>query len=159
MKIAHKVEDPHAEAVYAWENDFRDWSERICPLTECKHVMETACAHYDVAPPRVELWKRNFSWCPDTRFPTKRFLDQPVVRLCERGQNWPTVLHEAAHWIALHLTPKAYSHGPTWLGIYIWLLAKAKIAPDTALHASARAANLRWSHRPPMWFKCKSKLE
>ena len=34
MRIAKRVEDPHAEAVYAWENDFRDWSEKICPLVE-----------------------------------------------------------------------------------------------------------------------------
>lgn len=156
-KIAERVEDPHAEAVYAWENDFRDWSLRVCSLAECKEVMDTACAHYGVPPPKVALWKRRYSWCPDVRVPNpKRLLDQPVVRLCELGQNWPTVLHEAAHWIALHLAPKAYSHGPTWLGIYMWLLAQAKVAPEPALRASARSAGIKWAQRSPNWFKCKS---
>jgi len=154
-KIAKRVEDPHAEAVYAWENDFRDWSEKISPLAECREVMDTACAHYGVAPPKVILWKRSYSWCPDVRVPSRRFLDQPIVRLCERGQNWPTVLHEAAHWIALHLAPKAYSHGPTWLGIYMWLLAQAKVAPEVALRASARSAGIKLAQRSPNWFKCK----
>ncbi len=145
--------DCHAEFVYAWENDFRDWSERICSLEECQRVMDTGCAHYGVAPPRVQLWKRAFSWCPDTLAVTGRMLDRPVVRLCTRGQNWPTVLHEAAHWIVLHLAPRSADHGPTWLGIYLWLLGEAGVAPESALHASARAAGLRWRRRPPAWFK------
>ena len=150
-----KRKDPHAEDVYAWENDFRDWSQQHCSLIECKRVVETACAHYGVPPPRVQLWKRSFSWCPETRAMTGRMLDQPVIRLCERGQNWATVLHEAAHWVVLNLAPRSADHGRTWLGIYLWLLAEAGVAPEPALRASARAAGLHWAHRPPAWFKCK----
>lgn len=149
--------DPRAEYVYSWENDFRDWSEQHCSLEECKRVVATACAHYDLAPPRVELWDRSFSWCPDTRAMTGRFLDKPVIRLCPKGQNWPTALHEAAHWIVLNRVPRAADHGPTWLGIYLWLLAEAKVAPEAALHASVRAADLKWYPRSPAWFKCKRK--
>jgi hypothetical protein len=144
--------DPQQDAVYTWEGQWRDWAERRVSLTECRKVVRTACAHYRVPPPKVSRWRKNFCWCPDTLAATSRILDKPVIRLNAGGQNWATCLHEAAHWVLLHLAPTAQDHGPTWLGVYMWLLEKASMAPRAALVASARKNKLRWRRRSPESF-------
>ena len=141
--------------VYAWEHEFCDWNEAHCSRKECQQIVNTACAHYDIKPPKVRLWNRSYCWCPDTLKPSKNQLDKPIIWLNSGGQNWASSLHEAAHWISMHVAPRALSHGATWLGIYMWLLAQAGVAPESALRASARAHKLRWVPRSPNWFKCK----
>ncbi len=141
--------------VYAWEHEFCDWNENHCSRQECQQIVDTACAHYDVKPPRVKLWKRDYCWCPDTLKKSKYLLDKPIIWLNPGGQNWASACHEAAHWIQMHVSPRAQSHGATWLGIYMWLLIAAGVAPEAAIKASARVHKLRWVPRSPNWFKCK----
>lgn len=62
-----------------------------------------------------------------------------------KGKNAATALHEAAHLIAHDLYgDRGQDHGPTFLGVYMWLLETAGVAPRIALHATARAHGLRW---------------
>lgn len=124
-------------------------------MADCAKVIRTACAYYKVKSPRVSSWGRNYCWSPDTLASTSRILDKPVIRLNSGGQNWATCLHEAAHWILLYLAPKAQDHGSTWLGVYMWLLERASIAPRAALTASARKHKLRWKRRSPQSFGVK----
>lgn len=61
------------------------------------------------------------------------------------GKNVATALHEAAHLIVNDLfSGAAQDHGPTFLGVYMWLLETAGVAPKIALHATARAHGLKW---------------
>lgn len=148
--------DPQKDAVYTWEGEWRDWAERRISLPECTDVIRMACRHYRVRPPRVSAWSRNFCWSPDVLAKTStKILERPVIWLNKGGQNWATCLHEAAHWILLHLAPRVADHGPTWLGVYMWLLERASIAPRAALTASARKHKLRYKRRSPESFGVK----
>lgn len=61
------------------------------------------------------------------------------------GKNTATALHEAAHLIVSDLFGgNVQDHGPTFLGVYMWLLETAGVAPRTALHATAREHGLKW---------------
>lgn len=65
-------------------------------------------------------------------------------------KNPAVVLHETAHYIC----GKVHSwwiqdHGPTFQGIYFWLLARAELAPVEALKASARHHGLKWRETAP----------
>ena len=63
------------------------------------------------------------------------------------GRNVATALHEAAHHIAWYLHgDRIQDHGRTFLGIYLDLLIRAKVAPRVALEASDRAHKLKWSY-------------
>lgn len=66
------------------------------------------------------------------------------------GRNVSQVLHETAHWIVFKLFgDKPQDHGPTFLGVYMWLLEALRAAPRIALHASARAHGLKWRELGP----------
>lgn len=61
------------------------------------------------------------------------------------GRNAATALHEAAHQIAFALYGESIQdHGPTWLGIYLDLLVRARVAPRVALEATLRSHGLTW---------------
>lgn len=61
------------------------------------------------------------------------------------GRNAATALHEAAHHIAWTLHgDHIQDHGPTFLGIYLDLLVRARVAPQIALEATAREHGLTW---------------
>jgi hypothetical protein len=73
-----------------------------------------------------------------------------AVHLRPRHRNPATALHEAAHSIhdclfGHYSHPGLQAHGPLWLGIYLTLLIKAKIAPKSALLASAKEKGLKWA--------------
>lgn len=62
------------------------------------------------------------------------------------GKNAATALHEAAHWIVfLWHSDKPQDHGPTFMGVYLHLLASYGVAPAAALLPSARKHGLKWS--------------
>lgn len=63
--------------------------------------------------------------------------------------NEAIALHEAAHYITDRTYPRAADHGPTWLGVYLWLLEKAAVAPREALRATMRKHGLKWQQRAP----------
>jgi len=61
------------------------------------------------------------------------------------GRNVPTALHEAAHHIAwTFYGDRIQDHGRTWLGIYLDLLVREKVAPEIALIASLKPFHLKY---------------
>lgn len=67
-----------------------------------------------------------------------------------------TAMHEASHHIVFKLCGyRVQDHGPTFLGVYLWLLERSGVAPQSALHASAREFKLKWRHAPPTIFSCR----
>jgi len=142
-------DDPQKEALYAWEDTWYDWGENSLTLAQCRKLIRGACRKYGVPPPAVKQHTRSMSWCMPTAYLISMQAASPE-KPNRSGKNPATALHEAAHHIAyFYFKDKIQDHGPSFLGIYMWLLESAKIAPEVALHASARKHGLRWRHLPP----------
>lgn len=140
--------DSQAATVYEWESEFADWNRRTDSIRRIRSYVRTACAHYGLKAPAVRNHGgKTWPYCAE---------DGSHISFSQWGQNVAVALHEAAHFIVLKLAPRAKDHGPTWLGVYLWLLNESGTAPTAALAASARAHGLHWHARPPSWFKCKS---
>lgn len=147
--------DPQIDPLYAWEEAWVDWNTNSLTLAECRSVIRTACKKYGVAPPPVRQHKTTAaSYCEVV----ERHVSMQAVGLRKHphrgGKNKSQSLHEATHWIVHHYCgERPQDHGPTFLGVYLWLMGAARVAPISALTASARAYGLKWVHRPPSWFK------
>lgn len=141
--------DPNKEAVYEWEDDWYDWSSNTCSLKECRRLILWACKAYGVDPPVVKQHhKRTYSWSMPAAGVIS--LQAKGAKPGRGGKNPATALHEAAHHIVYAIfSDRPQDHGPTFLGIYMWLLTEARVAPEVALHSSARARNLKWRILPP----------
>ena len=135
--------DPHRDAVYRWEDSWADWNRNTGTAKACRTLIRKACEHYRVPAPTVVVHpQRTFSWS----IPRLSRISIQGGRHRERGgRNAATALHEAAHHIAYHLHgERIQDHGPTFLGIYLDLLARTKVAPRIALETTARKHGLRW---------------
>jgi hypothetical protein len=145
--------DVQRDKLYAWEAKWGYWNKSVNPLSELRQYVHTACAYYGIPPPRVKSHGgRAYSWYQAD----ENYAHTTTVRAggkCrsvisfnrERGLNIPTALHEAAHAIASILFPwEMADHDPRFVGIYLWLLVKAKVAPRSALEASLTAAGVSW---------------
>lgn len=133
--------DPQQNAVYAWERQFADWNRQTLNIRQVRSHVLAACRLYNLEPPPVKLHKGRawaFSYCDGSLISFPRWCCNPAI-----------AMHETSHYIADRLFPRSQCHGPTWLGIYLGLLAKARVAPSTALEPSARAAGLRWIEIKP----------
>lgn len=137
--------DPQRERVYEWETEFADWNRKTMTLPEVRAYVSTSCAHYGLeAPPVRPLPGKQYAYCMG---------DGDHMGFSEWCRNPAIALHESSHFIVLKLSPKSQDHGPTWLGIYMWLLEEARIAPASALTASARKHGLKWRFSPPKRFE------
>lgn len=141
--------DPQRQAAYEWEDEFRDWNRQTASLVECRRYIETACAHYAVKPPRVVGHRgKEITFYQAHEDIQARFLEKgaaATISLRPDGRNIPIALHESAHAIASVWLPWTIEgHGREWLGIYMWLLEAASIAPSVALEASAKKHGLKW---------------
>lgn len=136
-------DDPQKEAVYEWEGGFADWNRQTLTLSAVRAHVRTACAHYGLPPPAVRAHPGD-TWA---------YSMGHVVSFPGWCKNMAVALHEAAHYICGKHCPNArHDHGPSWLGIYLWLLEEARVAPRAALCASARRHGLRWRRLPPERF-------
>jgi hypothetical protein len=121
--------------VYAWEGEWSDWNSEALTLHETREVVRWACRKYGVEVARVKQHH--------TRAYT--FSQDGVISFRHDHKNTAIALHEAAHHIADVIWGDSIEdHAPEWLGVYLWLLEGARVAPRVALHASARAKRLRW---------------
>jgi hypothetical protein len=68
------------------------------------------------------------------------------LTLSPQHQNQAIVLHEVAHLVHSVVAGDEDHeiHGPEWLALYMYLLARFGVAPRVALFASARVFGLRW---------------
>ena len=140
-----KESDPHKDDVYSWEDSWPGWGRNHITFKACRELVFAACDTYAVKRPAVvQHPQRTFSWS----MPAKdRISLQGGEHGKEGGRNVATALHEAAHHIAWHLHgERIQDHGRTFLGIYMDLLVRAKVAPQVALEASARAHKLKWNY-------------
>ena len=131
--------DPQAEKAYDWEASFAHSTVKgFAKIHQARRWIRWACKKYKVPPPIVieQLKTRQFS--------AYRPYDHRIWIHHKHSNIW-TALHEAAHAISRHLFDDG-THGPKWLGIYIYLLSTAGIAPYVALSKSAKAMGLRHSY-------------
>jgi hypothetical protein len=145
------VKDSQKERLYEWEDSWHFWNVNTLSLVECRNVVRTACSKYSVPAPKVRQHNvRSMSFC----IPTMNIISlQAVAPKNFGGKNLATCLHESAHLIVwFHCKSRPQDHGPTFLGIYLWLLEEARAAPANALYASARSFGLKWVARSPAWF-------
>lgn len=160
------AKDTQRARLYAMEGKFADWNRKTDSLADCRRMVETACAYYNVTPPRVTSHPgRAYSWS-QTELPEATTHSVRSKGRCKtvisfnrvRGLNRATALHEAAHTIAANLLPwEMADHDPRFCGLYLWLLCKAKVAPRIALEAAFRAAGVKWRRMPPRTVKARYK--
>lgn len=154
--MAVTVLDPQKDALYGWEAKWGYWNKSLNTLTELRQYVRTACAHYGIPPPSVKShggkaysWYQadeNYAHTVSTRIKGKTHAAISFNKL--RGLNIPTALHEAAHAIAAVLLPwEMADHDPRFVGIYLWLLVRAKVAPRVALEASLKEAGIAWDKK------------
>ena len=150
------VPDPQRDRLYSWEAKWRSWNRKTDSLSDCRKYVHTACAYYGIPPPSVRSHGgRAYSWSQaDGNYAQINTVrangkSRSVISFNrDRGLNIPTALHEAAHAIASVLLPwEMADHDPRFVGIYLWLLIKTRIAPRSALEASLTAAGLTWDSK------------
>jgi hypothetical protein len=133
--------DPQKEAVYSWEASWLSWNQDLLTLAECRVMVRTACRRAGVPYIPVRLHP---GWSEYDCIANKISLQRRGSR-GRGGKNPAQVLHEVAHYVVFYRSGwRPQDHGPTFLGVFLWLLASAKVAPRVALEASARAAGLKW---------------
>lgn len=137
--------DSQQNAVYAWERRFRAWNLATDSQARIRRLIRWAERLYRVPPMEIQFRTANKSrgrWLPSTYYAHR------VVAFRPNHVNPSIALHETAHAITHHLfgwdPPGMEAHGPQWLGIYMCLLERAKVAPRSALEASAREHGLKW---------------
>lgn len=134
-------DDPQGLAVYTWEEGFADWNRQTLSIRQVRDYIVVACRTYGLDSPPVKLHAGRalaYSWSDGSGISFPRWLCNPAI-----------ALHEASHFIADKLFPQAQTHGRLWLGVYMGLLVKARVAPYAALRASAREYGLRWRQITP----------
>lgn len=140
--------DPWQGRVYAWENGWPTWNEGNLTLQRCRDILNMACKAYNLKPPVLQHHEG-----PATSFLSIDDTEQDAwfISMRHDHKNAAMVLHEAAHYITdrLHGLKATQDHGPTWQGVYFWLLARAELAPREALKASAGKHGLKWRETGP----------
>jgi hypothetical protein len=136
------VSEKQARKIVNWESEWLLWTREYLGLNSCRALVKWACDLYDVKYPKVsQHHKPHYSLA----IPKKNLISMWVEQ-----RNHAIVLHEAAHHILHELHGNDFhDHGPEWLGIYMYLLEQAKLAPKIALTSSALEHGLVWKEMPP----------
>ena len=138
-----RVTDPHCDAVYSWEQEWLDWNRNRLGITACRKLIRRACRWYKVPYPTVVHHN-----CKELSYsvPEVGYVSlQGGKPHKEGGRNVATAMHEAAHHIGWHLRGEnIQDHGPFFIGLYIALLVRAKVAPEIAITSTAKAHGLKW---------------
>lgn len=134
-----RLPDPQQMRVYAWETGWVEWNVATMTLAQARGYVRWACDLYWVEPPAVKAHGGK----------AYSYSDGVVISLNKAHLNRAITLHEVAH----HICNAVFdldipAHGREWMAVYLWLLTEAKIAPRTALLASAKAKGLAWL---PLW--------
>jgi hypothetical protein len=133
--------DTQASRVYAWEYQWGDWNVDTVKLSQVRAYVRWACGLYGIRYPSVRQHDKlscTYSWSHGRK-----------ISILEGQNNCATALHEVAHYIGDSIFGGDMPHhSPQWMAIYLWLLSAAKVAPKTALFASAKANGITWV---PLW--------
>lgn len=132
--------------IYEWEGAWLEWNLNSITLAQCRAIVRSACRVFGVRPPTVVQHKKaSYSYYD----PNKHQISIQAVGARGRGgKNRAVCLHEAAHAIVHAKKPRVLDHGAYFASVYVLLLTKAKIAPLSALAASAAEFGIK--------FKCKN---
>jgi len=148
--------DTQQRAAYKWEDQWETWNRVSASDRRVRSAIRSAERHYKIRPTKILIVAKNRNHeRVDARTGkgkklTSQYDPTPhTITIRPRHRNVAVALHEAAHAIHDELfgnlsRPELESHGPMWLGIYLWLLADAKVAPRRALLASAKSSGLKW---------------
>lgn len=147
--------DSQQELVYEWEADFKDFNRPTLSLAECGKYVRTACARYEVPPPKIRAHRKGgLTFYQADKVPKKADVaaafrvvkGSATISFHADGRNPAVALHEAAHAILNYWLPLGgvEDHGREFCGVYFWLLLRAEIMPEAALEASAKAAGIKW---------------
>lgn len=130
--------DGQKKRVYDWEASFGDWCRSGYTKSECRAAIKWACNLYGLKTPRIGFHAtKAFSFSVSG--------EEPCISLGSDQRNAAVALHEAAHYICDSIFgPDLADHSPQWMGIFLWLLEGYRLAPRTALHASAKARRIKW---------------
>lgn len=139
------MKDQQRLAVYAWESAWATWNKNGTKRHNLRRWIRRAERKYRIPPTRIRFLERqHLSW-RQVQIRSTYEPDEHRITLDWVGQNSAVALHEAAHAITDTLFGwDLEAHSRLWLGIYLWLLEDAKIAPRSALHASAKEFGLKW---------------
>ena len=144
------MEDSQQRAVYAWEGLWHGWVNKSASQQAVRKAIRRAERLYRIPKTCISFYTKSKNK-EGVRLGSRFDYVHPVgcIQLRPEHCNIASGLHEAAHAVMAALlgwTPKGIEdHGPQWLGVYLFLLADAGLAPRVALEASARDAGLRWT--------------
>lgn len=137
--------DPQQEKAYAWEGDFCDWAGAHATRAAMRKAVLECCSIYRV--PAPEVWFRAKNRGARGRKLTSYY--QPgshIIVIRPRHMNLNTAVHEASHAVVDWILgwSSTQPHGPEWVGVFITLLDRMKIAPRAGLEAHARSMRLKF---------------
>lgn len=141
--------DSQKQAVYDWEDSFWGWDRNLVQLKKCREVIRFAANLYGIEAPSVRSHRKveiSYSIPQSREISLQSKGSQPG----KGGLNYPTALHEVSHQIIWdYYGNTVEDHGPQFVGVYTWLLAKAGIVPGGALRKSVEYAGIRsWLQSP-----------
>jgi hypothetical protein len=136
--------DPQQKRAYSWEAGFTTWAPVGGNESQLRYIIDQACQLYKVPTPEIKFVTKNAR--AGKRLTSEYNPNNHVIKLRPRHHEVGTALHEAAHAITDYIMgPWTEPHGKEWLGIFIHLLNKFKIAPRSGLEAHARAKGLKFA--------------
>jgi hypothetical protein len=133
--------DPQRNEVYAWERKFDQlFLDHAMPYRKAHKLAAAMAAAYGVRKPRLS-WRR----ARKERWIAAAWGDEMVeVNTTKADFTAALVAHEMAHVITHAYGILEPDHGPTWMGVYLWLLDHFKVVPKCASEPSARKAGLKF---------------
>lgn len=132
--------------VYAWETAWATWNKNVTKRYNLRRWIRRAERKYKVPPAAIGFLNRNRKARKDQVIQSGYEPDEHSIVLEWTDHNVPIALHEAAHAITDTLFgPDLEAHGELWMGIYLWLLRDAQVAPWVALRESAKTFGLKWA--------------
>jgi hypothetical protein len=131
--------DLQTRRLYDWEHQWKSFNTtRFTTLYQPRKRIRWACRMYRVPVPAV-VWRSPARGYPDYDPITHR------IRIAPYCNSNPIAIHEAAHAIHDWLFGAAGEpHSPAFVGIYVHLLVKWRVAPATAFVASLIEAGVRF---------------
>lgn len=133
------------DKIYAWEGAWLEWNMNSLTLAECRSIIRSACRVFGVRAPTVTQHLKNSYSFYDPN--THQVSMQAVGARGRGGKNRSCCLHEAAHAIVHTRRPTVLDHGAYFASVYVLLLAKARVAPLSALAASANEYGIKFKCR------------